>query len=79
MIMKRFNKTFPLETPTEVTCLRSHEWKSPHVDKFVVVKDKKYKLVSEMPGYGLIGVVCEAGTIHYLPNTDFAPLHAFEN
>ena len=72
--MYQLNATFPLEKPYEASCVVPVKWKSPHKEEFVCQRGHTYRCVSEMPGYGLVGIVCDAGTVHYLPYNYFIPL-----
>lgn len=49
-----------------VTAKKSVEWKSPHNDKYVVIEGQSYQVVGYRKQHDDLGVICEAGTPHYL-------------
>lgn len=72
--MNHSNATFPIDKPYKAVCMTSQKWLSPHTDEFICESGKTYLCVSEMPGYSLIGIICNCGTVHYVHSSYLIPL-----
>lgn len=68
-----YNKTFQVTEPITVICEKETIGKSQNIKGIHIAKQRsEYLMTHVMPGYNLIGIICETGTLHYLRADDFS-------